>query len=78
MLVMMNSLQCSWSWLLRSNHSDPPWTMGSVEYAMNEKKPQVLFGVSCSIFEPCQSHYIEGGRYVDAKGDLEIVGAITM
>ena len=61
-LVMMNSFHCGWSLSLLLNLSIPPWVLGGVEFGMNTKESQVLFGVPCSVFGPCLDLYIEGVR----------------
>ena len=66
MLMMMNSSHYGWSWPLWLNLSNPLWVLGDVEFGMNAKESQVLFGVSCGILRPCQNLYIKGGRFVDA------------
>ena len=78
MLVMMNSSHCRWSSPLRLSPSSPPWVPGGVEFRVDGKELQLLFEVQCGILGPRQSLYIEGGRFMDARGDLKVVREIAM
>ena len=63
---------------MRPNLSNPPWVLGGVKFRMNAKESQVLFRVPCGILRHCQNLYIKGGRFVDARGDLEVIGKIAI
>ena len=63
---------------LRLNSVDPPWVSGNVEFWVDEKELKILFRGRCGILEPLHRLYIEGGQFVDARGNLKVVGGIAM
>ena len=63
---------------MRLSLSCPSWVPGDVEFRVDGKELQVLFGVECGVLEPYQSLYIEGGMYVGTRGDSKVVGGIAM
>ena len=85
--MMMNSSHCGWSWPLWLNLSDSPWVLGGVEFRINAKESQVLFGLLCDVLGPCQYFYFEGGKFVDegvtwksyerSLCEVEVVGGIA-
>ena len=64
--------------MLRPNLSHLPWILGGVEFGVNDEEPQVQFRVSCGVLRTFQSLYIKDGRFVDVRGDLEVVREIAM
>ena len=63
----MNSSHGRWCWLWRPNPPNLPWALGRVELTVCQ-----------CIHGPCQSLYIEGGRFMGVKSDLEVLEGITM
>ena len=78
MLVMINNSHCRWNLPLRTSPSGPLWVLGGIKFGVDGKELQVLFGLQCGILKPWQSLYIKGGGFVDARGDSNVIGGITM
>ena len=76
-LVTSNSSHGTMSLPSKPDSIDPPWVSGDVKFGVDGKEFQILFEVQC-ILEPCQSIYIKGDGFVDARGDSKVVGGIAI